>query len=168
VSSEHRRTPLVIGYGNPLRTDDGFGWQLARHLHGVLPEGVATVLAVHQLTPELAEPISAASYVLFVDVSEDGRAGEIVWRPLSAALDWPSTFSHEVQPQALVALAQTLYGRCPPAGLVSVGGADFAYGDELSAAVQAAMPTALRQVLEVVGVGRAVADAGNAGRGQRA
>src|SRR5919206_472480 len=27
-----RRPALVIGYGNPLRRDDGFGWQVAQRL----------------------------------------------------------------------------------------------------------------------------------------
>jgi hydrogenase maturation protease len=48
---------LIIGYGNPLREDDGVGWQVADQLLKN-SEGSIKVLTAHQLTPELAEPIS--------------------------------------------------------------------------------------------------------------
>jgi hydrogenase maturation protease len=144
--------PLVIGYGNPLRGDDGFGWQMAQQLAGLLPEDSATVLAAHQLTPELAEPISAASRVLFVDARDDGRPGELAVLGLTDDGAPPATFSHDVDPSALLTLALTLYGRCPPAVILSVGGSDFGYGLGLSPAVEAATPAALERAAELLGL----------------
>jgi hydrogenase maturation protease len=67
---------LIVGYGNPLRGDDGLGWHAAEALRAALPE--AEILAVHQLTPELAEDASRAELVIFLDAAETGAPGE--WR----------------------------------------------------------------------------------------
>ena len=52
---------LVLAYGNPLRRDDGVGWVIGERLAELLPEEAVDVRVLHQLTPELAEPISRAS-----------------------------------------------------------------------------------------------------------
>ena len=43
---------LVVGYGNALRTDDGVGWHAAERLADDPRLADATVIAVHQLTPD--------------------------------------------------------------------------------------------------------------------
>ena len=72
---------LIIGYGNPLRSDDGFGWHASRLLAQALAgqdvgaplvgalEWAGTrpapttveIITCHQLTPELAEPLSQSA-----------------------------------------------------------------------------------------------------------
>ena len=52
---------LILGYGNPLRSDDGLGWQVAVQLFRTNTSPEVLVLPCHQLTPELAEPISRFS-----------------------------------------------------------------------------------------------------------
>src|SRR5262245_29107852 len=69
------RRVLIIGYGNPLRADDGVGWQAARHLAELLRDEPIEILALHQLTPELAEPISRADLIIFIDASNEGQPG---------------------------------------------------------------------------------------------
>ncbi len=55
---------LVIGLGNPLRSDDGIGWRLAAQL----PARAGLVVRCRQqLTPELAEDLAAAERVLLLD-----------------------------------------------------------------------------------------------------
>lgn len=142
--------PLVIGYGNPLRADDGFGWQVAKQLAATLPAETATVLTLHQLTPELANEITRATLVVFVDVHADGEPGKLVVRTLFQDADQPAAFSHDVDAQAVLALAQTLYGVCPPAVMVSVGGGDFGYGVGLSPAVAATIPDVLAHVIDII------------------
>ena len=61
---------LVIGYGNPLRGDDGAGWKAAELLAEDPRLAGAVVLARHQLTPELADDVSRASLVVLVDASQ--------------------------------------------------------------------------------------------------
>src|SRR5271169_1528567 len=52
---------LIIGYGNPLRSDDGFGWHAGRLLAQSLADQDAKIITCHQLTPELAETLSQSS-----------------------------------------------------------------------------------------------------------
>ena len=66
---------LIIGYGNPLRGDDGVGWEVASRLAATIPEEAAHIMTVHQLTPELAESVSEAELVIFIDASD----GENCW-----------------------------------------------------------------------------------------
>jgi hydrogenase maturation protease len=61
---------LIIGYGNPLRGDDDVGWEAASRLAAALPSEAVHILAVHQLTPELAEAVSEADLLIFVDASD--------------------------------------------------------------------------------------------------
>ena len=42
---------LIIGYGNPLRGDDGFGWHAALRLREIIHDDGIEILPVHQLTP---------------------------------------------------------------------------------------------------------------------
>jgi hydrogenase maturation protease len=145
---------LVIGYGNPLRADDGLGWIVAQRLRSVLAgdpsRADVVVLAVHQLTPELAEPISRARLVVFVDARERGHPGRIDWRTVSPTGGESLTFSHDVDPQSLVQMARLLYGSSPTAVVVSVDGENFGYGTDLSPVVQAALPDVVQCVLDVL------------------
>ena len=149
------RTPLVIGYGNPLRADDGFGWEAAQQLASRLPADAATVLAVHQLTPELADEVGRASLVVFVDAHAGGTVGQLVVRSLAPDADEPGTFqtggfSHDVDAEGVLALARALFGACSPAVMLSVGGDDFGYGVRLSAAVSAMLPEVLAQITAIL------------------
>jgi hydrogenase maturation protease len=136
---------LVIGYGNPLRGDDGIGQHAARMLAECADLKHTKVIDCHQLTPELAEPISRATLVIFIDAARNEPPGIIRWHRLSP-LPAPGAFTHNVSPQALLTSAQMLYGHCPAAILYSVGGQYFDYADTLSAPVQAALPRLLRRV----------------------
>jgi hydrogenase maturation protease len=150
---------LVIGYGNPLRADDGLGWVVAQRLKtdlaGDRSLGDVVVLAEHQLTPELAEPISRARVVIFVDAREGDRPGRVDCRAFAPAGDGSLAFSHDVDPPSLVQMARLLYGACPTAVIISVDGEDFGYGTNLSPVVLAAVPEVIQRVRDVLvdGVG---------------
>jgi len=139
---------LVIGYGNPLRADDGVGWVVAQRLRSELAgdrfEGDVVVLAEHQLTPELAEAIARARLVIFVDARVGDRPGRVGCRIVAQSGDGSQAFSHEVDPSSLVQLARLLYGACPTSLVISVAGEDFGYGTNLSPVVEAAIPEVLR------------------------
>ena len=57
---------LVIGYGSDLRGDDGLGRRAALAVAALEMAG-ATVMSVHQLTPELAEPLAGVDGAIFLD-----------------------------------------------------------------------------------------------------
>lgn len=142
---------LVIGIGNPLRGDDGLGWRAAQAL-AEMPLGAdVDVLACHGLTPELAERLAEAEHALFIDADARAAPGHVRCAPLVAAAA-PEAFSHHLEPAALLALTQQLYGRSPKAHLISLGAADFAARDGLSPQVAAALPSLLLRVRALLGV----------------
>jgi hydrogenase maturation protease len=134
---------LVIAFGNPLREDDGAAWAVAEALEG--RHGL-DVMRVHQLTPELAEVVSTASRVVFVDAARGEAAGEVRRQQVTAA-DEAWTGTHTLDPARLLALCRALYGRAPRASVVSIAGARFGFGSELSPAVRRAVRAAARRVL---------------------
>jgi len=142
---------LVIGYGNPLRGDDGAGWHAAELLAEDDRAAGARVLALHQLTPELAEDVSQARLLVLVDASEKpGVAGAVSSHELFREPVSGSVFSHHVDPARLLQLANTLFGQAPPAVQVSIKVADTDAGTELSAPVGAAMSELVDTVIEVI------------------
>src|SRR5450432_305480 len=131
--------PLVIGYGNVLRTDDGVGWYVAECLAGDPRLAEATVIARHQLTPELALDISQASFVVLVDAAHEQPAGSFSIAPVERTGGGASG-SHQLDPGTLLELAAELYGPPPNVLAVRVGVASLAVGDRLSPVVEAALP----------------------------
>ena len=152
---------LVIGYGNPLRRDDGFGHHVARRLAELLPEDRAEVIACHQLAPELAEPISRSDLVVFVDAHDGAEPGRVDWQAVAPATEAGAPFSHHLDPRALLAWARELYGACPPAVMVTVDGTAFGYGTGLSTSVGAIMPAVVEQIRRMA-VGEYAVVAGDA------
>jgi len=137
---------LVIGIGNPLRQDDGLGWYVVRALERTPTPG-ARLRACHQLTPELAEMVSRARRVVFVDARADGTPGAVECRrltPASTGTAW--SLSHAFDPATLLACARDLYASCPPSALVSVVGEEFDAGEGLSPRLDAVLPTVVRLV----------------------
>jgi hydrogenase maturation protease len=137
---------LVLGYGNPLRGDDGVGWHAAEHLLERSVDLDADVTSCHQLTPELAEPVSKAERVVFIDARVGPTPGTVEVCEVAAGTPEYPTFSHRLDPATLLALAQGLYGRVPEAWILTVTGESFAHTDQLSASVQSSLPELIRQV----------------------
>jgi hydrogenase maturation protease len=137
---------LIVGYGNPLRSDDGIGWHAARLLATDPRLEGARVLAHHQLTPELAADVSRASLVVLVDAAAEGDPGSVAVRRIGSPPPTPITWSHHLTPETLAGLADALYGAVPPLVLGSVAAESFAEGDRLSDPLQQTLP----EVVEVV------------------
>ena len=141
---------VVVGYGNVLRCDDGLGWHAAERLaDDPRMEGVE-VLQRHQLTPELALDISAASVVVLIDASSRLRPGEIGVERVEPAVDDGPTGSHHLTPATLVALSHALYGRAADVFVVSCGVQSLEVGEHLSSVVDAALPTLIETVTGLV------------------
>jgi hydrogenase maturation protease len=135
---------LLIGYGNPLRCDDGLGQYLAEILVGYW-----NVITHMQLTPELAEPISRAERVVFLDADAGERPGKVTCKPVGA-MPAAGAFTHNVTPASLLAAAQELYGAAPQALLITITGASFEYSDTFSPQINALLPEIVRTVDECV------------------
>jgi hydrogenase maturation protease len=145
---------LIVGYGNPLRTDDGVGPAVAARLAGDPRLAGAVILAKHQLVPELAVDVSRAWLLVLVDAADGMAAGDLTVRRLdestTAAAEADPSMTHHVGPGSLVRLARELFGAAPPVVIVSVGVASFEVGDGLTPAVDAAVPRAARAVIDAV------------------
>jgi hydrogenase maturation protease len=136
-ASENDKRVLVIGYGNPLRGDDGVGLVAALQLGRIVdPDHVAT-MGVHQLMPELAETISRFDRVIFIDAAADRPAGYLTSRVVEP-VDANRLMTHHFTPEVLLALSQRLFGKYPEAHLLTIAGSNFGHRDDLSPAVQRA------------------------------
>lgn len=146
----HPCTFLIVGYGNPLRGDDGVGPQVARTVADWQIPWVKT-LAVPQLMPELAVEMETVDYAIFVDAW--GKSGAspppallclepIVTPPCHS----PPALDHAWSPTALVILTQRLYGRYPQAWLLPIPTERCELGETLSETAQQGVNRALRTI----------------------
>ncbi|MFO8034472.1 MAG: hydrogenase maturation protease [Candidatus Bipolaricaulota bacterium] len=116
---------LLVGFGHPLRRDDGVGLWVASRLEGT--EGIE-VVSGQVLTPELIPKVAEADLVLFVDAR--AGTGPVRWERLQPSS--PPGLAHSLSPSALLAWGQRLFGRIPEAWLVTVPAKDFDIGEGLS------------------------------------
>lgn len=143
------RSTLVVGVGNVLRGDDGVAFQAILRI--AADPRCAGVMAVarHQLTPELAEEVAAASRFILVDADVATTPGTVrVDRLSPAGVGEPLT--HHVAPEGLLALAKLLYGHAPSAWVVRVGLVSTELGDPLSDPVRAALPAVIDAVARLL------------------
>jgi hydrogenase maturation protease len=138
---------LVLACGNSLRGDDGAALQIVRELQQGGCEPETLIHFEHQWTPELAEGISEADLVIFVDASAALPAGEIAFQRLNPIYKSSASSSHQTTPASLLALAEELYRAHPArAFLVTIGGASFELSEELSEPVRKAIPHAVESI----------------------
>jgi len=136
---------LVIGYGNTLRQDDGAGPKVAEAMAALALPGVRT-LACHLLTPELAEEVSRARMVIFVDAAVDALR-EVQMRPLIAA-ESSQIMAHAASPAALLAVARDVFGHAPDARWLTIPIQELGIGEELSPLAQRGLEAAVGKIRE--------------------
>ncbi len=139
--------------GNPLRGDDGVGWEMAALLDGDPRLTGVDVRWCHQLTPELAEDVSAATLVVVIDGRDDGSpSGEVRVSPVEPAggptRGW--TYAHSFDTVALATLTAELFGTVPPVVLVTVAVGQTQPGAPLSPSVKLALGPVTDAVVRIV------------------
>jgi hydrogenase maturation protease len=149
---------LVVGFGNTLRCDDGVGPRVAEAVELLGLTGVLT-LSCHQLTPELAYPVSMAGNVVFVDAAVD-EPGTLSMRRLEP-MDSSLVLEHAPDPRTLLALSRDAYGRAPSAWMITVPAEVLGFGEELSPVARRGVRKAVEAVRELY-AGLAGASAGTA------
>jgi len=132
-----------------LRSDDGLAWRAADELRSSSPPDEIEIVKVHQLAPELAEDVSRAAQVIFVDAAATGKPGTVECDRVLASAAEPGS-SHSFTPAALLQLAATLYGVAPLAFLVSVAGKCFEHSELLSAEVEQTLPRLVARIRELI------------------
>jgi hydrogenase maturation protease len=140
---------LLLGWGNPDRQDDGAAWhilaEMARRSGLSVPEelgesfelpdqpGELDLLFMLQLTPEIAETVSAYDRVAFIDAHTGSVEEDLNLRSLEAHFQ-TSPLTHHLTAESCLELAHALYHASPEAWLVSVRGYQFGFSRELSPA----------------------------------
>ncbi|MFB2834559.1 hydrogenase maturation protease [Floridanema evergladense] len=135
---------IVIGYGNDLRSDDGIGPRVANEVEAWGIPNVKT-LALHQLTPEIAETIKDAYGVIFVDAGKLPNVQEVQVLTIEAE-ETGKSMTHNVDPRSLLALSQTLYNSHPHAWCINVPAVNFEMGETLSSLAQQGVSEALEKI----------------------
>jgi hydrogenase maturation protease len=140
---------LIIAWGNPLREDDAVACHVLEGLRSLKPRPGLPALKLrhaHQLMPEMAECVSRAAGVVFVDARRDGTPGEVRCEEIAPSAG-RNPLAHSLSPQALLLYAERLYGRAPRAVVLTIAGERFGMGEALSPLVRRAVPRAMRAVL---------------------
>ena len=141
-----RTTLLVLGYGNTLRRDDGVGPRIAEAISALNLLGVEA-LAYPLLTPELAEPISQAQRVVFVDAATDAPH-EVQLRKLAPAAS-SQIMAHAANPDTLLAVARDLFGHTPEAWVLAIPVEDMSIGETLTPFAQRGLAIAIEQIKQL-------------------
>jgi hydrogenase maturation protease len=120
---------LVVGYGNPLRSDDGAGPLAARLVEAQALPGTE-VRIVQQLEPALVEDFRGFDAVVLVDAAADGP--EVAFGRVGASLEGSRAVSHHLSPGLLAGLYARLYGGGPAVYCCSIRGESFEFGSGVS------------------------------------
>jgi hydrogenase maturation protease len=141
---------LVIGYGNPLRGDDGAGQWVAEQVESWHLDQVRS-LALHQLTPEIAADIATAETVIFVDAASPTEPAIAQIQVVSVqAEETPTHWAHFQDPRSLLALTQKVYDTVPPSWWILIPAVDFEFGEHFSAITQQGIVDALDQIRKII------------------
>lgn len=147
IGSEPRPNLLVIGYGNTLRSDDGVGPRLAEAVEALALPGIRT-LSCSLLTPELADPVSRARTVIFVDASVDAARG-VRLRALLPA-DSAQILAHAMDPRTILALARDIFGHAPEAWWLTIPAKNLGIGEELSVKAKRGLAKAMERIEVII------------------
>ncbi|MDR3615858.1 MAG: hydrogenase maturation protease [Candidatus Obscuribacterales bacterium] len=146
---------LVIGYGNSLCADDGFGVAVAESLCDNLPNTPSiSVIAQMQLLPELVEQIKESEGVIFVDADLETPKGKLNLFRLDDKYGAKRhinkiVLSHQCSPFDLIATTSALYGVQPQAWLLTTGGINFTLGEQMSKSVALLVKEAVSKILAI-------------------
>lgn len=141
---------LVIGYGNTLRSDDGAGQIVANQIATWSLPNVRS-LAVHQLTPELAEDLANSDIVIFVDavISSKQNSEKIEINTLECERQYLN-LGHTENPRSLLYLSNFLYTKSPKAYWILIPAINFDFGEEISLITKKGITQSLEKIDQII------------------
>jgi len=134
MNNERNKRILVIAYGNPYRNDDGVAHYIAESVQEWANEekiSKITIITTYQLDIDMAEDISEADNVYFLDAHITDYSPNVVIEKVEPKKTNGFT-THVFTPSDLIALAEQLYGKSARGMLISVPGHNFDMGEELT------------------------------------
>ena len=141
---------LVIGYGNTLRSDDGAAQIVANQIViWNLPD--VRSLAIHQLTPELAEDIANTNTVIFVDavISSKQNLEKIEIKILECDNKYLN-FGHTENPRSLLYLSKIIYNKIPKAYWILIPAINFEFGEKISDITKKGIKQSLKKIESII------------------
>lgn len=141
---------LILGYGNPLRGDDGIGWIAAFQLQDCNQDKNVIIETSHQLTPELAEQFSEFELVVLIDADAQGAPGEIKIRTVEPADLQLEPINHFSTPESILAMAKDIYGKAPKTYIASISGETFDFQETLSPKIEAQLPGLIDSIQKII------------------
>lgn len=153
---------LVAGLGNPILGDDGIGWRVAENVseelsarNGLAPHITVDCFALGGLS--LMEQLIGYEKAIVIDAvqTRDGQVGQVYRLSLDDLPDFSTghtTAAHDTSLSTALRLGRTMGVDLPQEVLVVGVEARQVYdfSEELSPAVAAAVPEAVRAVLELL------------------
>ena len=149
---------IVIGLGNPILGDDGIGWKIAEELASVIGQDSSVEIDTAALGGlSLMERMLGYDRVVLVDSMETGQGpvGSVQTFPLASLPDPMAGHSASAHDTSLITALQTAksIGADIPkrVDVVAVEAQNvYAFSEELSAPVAAAVPVAVQAVLDLL------------------
>ncbi|MCL1927027.1 MAG: hydrogenase maturation protease [Syntrophorhabdaceae bacterium] len=139
---------LVIGYGNPGRSDDGLGPALAERLEALAIPGV-TVEADYQLSIEHAAMVAEYDVVVFADA--DSSCPEPFYLKPVVAKHIVEFTSHSVPPEEILHIAHSCFNASPQGYVLGMRAQVLEpFSEGLSPAAQEVLEAALERLLGFV------------------
>jgi hydrogenase maturation protease len=134
----------VLVCGERLRGDDAAA-VLAAEMLPTDALALAEVIEVGLLSVEALLDVPEGVAVIVADAAVGVAAGEVVVLPLASVARSTGSgaalaSSHSLPPDQVLALAEALRGSLPRGVFVGIGGAEFGFGERLSAPVTARLP----------------------------
>lgn len=132
LNGDKPKNILVIGIGNPLRSDDGVGPYVADLIEA---KGIncVKVWVTQQLHVEDLEEILEFDRIILVDASSVGAP--LDFHQVKSIEGQPLSSSHHLSAETFVNLAHTIYHKDLHMQLCSIRGHCFEAGDKISSQV---------------------------------
>jgi len=129
LNEDKPKKVLVIGIGNPLRSDDGVGPYIA---DSVEAKGLSNVKVwvTQQLNMEDLERMLDFDRVILADASLDGPL--LDFHPVEKSVGQALSSSHHLSAEMFVSLASSIYHKDLRMHLCSLKGNTFEVGDKIS------------------------------------
>jgi hydrogenase maturation protease len=170
LKGSNRLPTLVIGLGNPILGDDGVGWRVAEAVERVLtsngvpttrdlPEraGAVDVECLSLGGLSLMEHLVGYENVIIVDAIHTGSCpqGTVRCLPLAELADpmrGHTTSAHDTSLQLAIEVGRTMGAELPDeVTIISIESPDvYDFSEELSPQAAAAVPVALKAVLDLL------------------
>ncbi len=120
---EYGNKILLVGIGNCGRADDGLGWAFVDSVKENLPDNYDYVYK-YQLQVEDAELISHYTAVYFVDAHIKPMQDGFLFDRCSPKENH-SFSTHELEPETVLYISETLYNKLPKAFVLGISGLNF-------------------------------------------